>query len=33
MFMNATATALCEAPMNWGLYYYFRDKSGVEARV
>lgn len=33
MFMLFSAAALCEAPMNWGLYYYFREKRGVEARV
>ncbi len=33
MFIASSAFALYEAPMNWGLYYYFRDKSGVEARV
>ena len=33
MFMHTTAATLCEAPMNWGLYYYFREKRGVEARV
>lgn len=32
MFMLFSA-ALYEAPMNWGLYYYFREKRGVEARV
>lgn len=35
MFSLNAALSLSEAPMNWGLcyYYYFRDRSGVEACV
>lgn len=36
MFSLNAALSLSEAPMNWGLcyyYYYFRGRSGVEACV
>ena len=31
MFSLNAALSLSEAPMNWGLCYYFRGRSGVEA--
>lgn len=33
MFMSLSAVSLYEAFLNGGLYYYFRDGSGVGARV